>query len=791
MPKSKATKKFEKNHLKDTLEKRKEAKKFKLREQAKLKRKARNAQDNEKAEPLASEVQKGSKHGEEDANGNPFGEMSVDDFFQGGFEIPAMDDPKDAQKRKEPAPKTGKRKRSAEKETKGSGSSEESEGEKAGSADIESSEGEDDHKEQLEALAKNDPEFYKYLKDNDAELLDFDEDVDLGDLQLSDDEEEDTEGPNKKRKANGKIPKGKDGELTKSMVKNWKSAMVGQHSLAAMKEVIMAFRAAAHLNETDGAKYKYSISSPDAYHELLVVALKHVPEVLQHHLPVKDVSSGKARVPTNTQAFKTLNPTIRSHTMAVVHLMSTLSDASTLKMTLSSLLPIVPYIQIHKKLVREVVKAVTTVWSTPSTAEATRIAAFLVLRRLVVIGDAVIKEVVLKSAYQGLVKGTRTTSMHTIAGINLMKNSAAELFGLDPDIGYTTGFTFIRQLAIHLRSSITNTSKESYKQVYNWQYIHSLDFWSRVLSAHCTSLSEAVSGGESPLRPLVYPVTQVTLGAMRLIPTAQYFPLRFQLVRALLRLSRATGTYIPLAASLYEVLNSAEMRKAPKQSTLRPLDFELEIRAPKTYLKTRVYQDGIGEQVVELMSEFFVLWSKNIAFPELALPVVVMLKRWYKDASGARKKSGPAQTAQDLLMKDRGNKNGKVNSSVHLLIQKLEANSRWIEERRAKVEFAPNNRSQVDAFLKDVDWEKTPLGAFVDGQRKGREEKTKMIQLARQQDKDKKRNEVDDDDEIVEEAGVQEEDDEEMIDMDDELPDEDVDEDEDEDEGEEMESESE
>ena len=232
----------------------------------------------------------------------------------------------------------------------------------------------------------------------------------------------------------------------------------------------------------------------------------------------------------------------------------------------------------------------------------------------------VFKETVLKATYEGVVKGSRNTTVHTLAGVNLMKNSAAEIWGIDQNVSYTTGFTFIRQLAMHLRSSITNTSKESYKTIYNWQYVHSLDFWSRVLSQHCDGLVEAQVGKQSALRPLIYPVVQITLGAMRLIPTAQYFPLRFQLTRALLRISRATGTYIPLASSLLEVLTSAEMRKPPKSSTLKPLDFNTAIRAPKSYLRSRIYQDGVGEQVAELLSEFFVLWSKHIAFPELVRP---------------------------------------------------------------------------------------------------------------------------------------------------------------------------
>jgi nucleolar complex protein 2 len=437
----------------------------------------------------------------------------------------------------------------------------------------------------------------------------------------------------------------------------------------------------------------------------------------------------RSRLSTDSKKFRTLTPLLKSHTVSLHHLLENLSDASTLRMTLESILSLLPYILSFKKIIREVTKIVSSVWADSANTEATRLSAFLVLRRLVLIADSGIKEAVLKQTYQGLIKGARNTTVHNIQGINLMKNTASELWGLDPTVGYTTGFAFIRQLAVHLRSSITNKTKDSYKTVYNWQYVHSLDFWSRVVAAHCESLREAESGKESPLRPLIYPIVQVTLGAMRLIPTAQYFPLRFQLIRSLLRISASTLTYIPLAPALVEVLSSAEMKKLPKPSTLKVLEFNTSIRAPKAYLRTRIYQDGVGEQVAELLSEFFVLWARNIAFPELALPVIVMLKRWIKAMS----------------KKNSGNRNAKINSAIALLVQKLETNAKWVEEKRAKVDFAPNDRAGVEGFLKDVEWEKSPLGAYVTGQRKQREQKTRMLEAARKTD-DRKRKEAKDQD---------------------------------------------
>ena len=60
--------------------------------------------------------------------------------------------------------------------------------------------------------------------------------------------------------------------------------------------------------------------------------------------------------------------------------------------------------------------------------------------------------------------------------------------------------------------------------------------------------------GLQELRPLVYPLAQVLLGAVRLVPTPRYFPLRLRCIRALLGLGRAVGQFIPLSPLLLEML---------------------------------------------------------------------------------------------------------------------------------------------------------------------------------------------------------------------------------------------
>lgn len=116
--------------------------------------------------------------------------------------------------------------------------------------------------------------------------------------------------------------------------------------------------------------------------------------------------------------------------------------------------------------------------------------------------------------------------------------------------------------------------------------------------------------------------------------------------------------------------------------------------------------------------------------------------------------------------------NGKLNGTLQLLVGKLEQNSKWIEEKRSGVDFAPNRKEEVEAFLKDVEWETTPLGAYVVSQRKVREEKRRLLEESlreenerarrdREAEEEQKRMEAEsgsDDDDMSEDDGDEDED---------------------------------
>jgi len=106
-----------------------------------------------------------------------------------------------------------------------------------------------------------------------------------------------------------------------------------------------------------------------------------------------------------------------------------------------------------------------------------------------------------------------------------MKNTASELYLLAPDRSYPHAFTFIRMLAVHLRNVVRSSTsgkaggnQEAFRTVYNWQFVHCIDFWSQVLGAAAdVEVQRENAGVDSPHKPLNYPLTQIALGVVRYV----------------------------------------------------------------------------------------------------------------------------------------------------------------------------------------------------------------------------------------------------------------------------------
>jgi len=171
--------------------------------------------------------------------------------------------------------------------------------------------------------------------------------------------------------------------------------------------------------------------------------------------------------------------------------------------------------------------------------------------------------------------------------LQFLENCVVELYGLDMAATYQHAFVYIRQLAVHLRQAHAKIkAKQAHDQVYNWQTVHSVKVWARVLAQYA---------GVEQLQLLHYPLVQVLHGIIALVPTPRHFPLRLQCTRMLHMLAAATATpnktplFVNSAAFLLEVLQYGAFFKKPSAYSGKPPLIAHMLRAPDKLLGSRAY----------------------------------------------------------------------------------------------------------------------------------------------------------------------------------------------------------
>lgn len=700
---SKSTKKFQSKHLKHTLDHRREVQKH--NKKVLQRKRGKGTKDEAEAAPDAATAAVLAAGAPREV----FADMLVDAFFDGGFEVP-----KEKKFGKKAAPAA------------------DSDAAPAADSDADSAlEDEEAMKADMKALAEKDPEFYRYLQENDKELLDFEGVNPLDAMSDSAEEgEEEAEEAPAAAKAAAAPASGAPAkvEITLPLVAQWRDALATKPSLKTIRNVASAFKAAVNIQNAPEEDYKYAVTDPAAFLQLMLVALQDVPAAVQRLVKYKvHAASGARLVPEKNPQLHGVGAVLKSMAGPYIILLRDITNTETAALVLALLQEVLPYYLLHRRLLKELVAAVVGVWALTPQVE-TQVATFAFLNNAAREFPRAVLETVLKQTYSVFLKNCRHTNVHTMGALNFCKNSAAELFGIDATVGYQVGFEYVRQAAIHLRNSISATlnAQQGYKTIYNWQYCHSLDFWLRVVARGAAG----AAGTELPLHQLIYPLVQVTLGTVRLIPTAQFFPLRFYLVRSLLRVQQGTGVYVPVFPLLAEILTLTAITKPPKRlqkgARLEPVDFDHNIKVNQAYLGLREFQDGLCEQFVELTAEFFGLYARSIAFPELATPAILVMRRFTKRS-----------------------KNIRFNKQLQQLVEKLTANSELVAAKRSNVEYGPLNKHEVEQFLLDLDWAKTPLGQYVSVQRQVKEERLRILRESAEE----KPEEAEESDIVAEESG--------------------------------------
>ncbi|XP_068637066.1 nucleolar complex-associated protein 2 [Aristolochia californica] len=530
-----------------------------------------------------------------------------------------------------------------------------------------------EHMQQLQRLQEKDPEFYEFLKEQDKELLDFnDEDIpDDSEAELDEMKSEDMAEDVEKASTN---------IITTAMVDSWCNSIQQNRSVGAVRSLMRAFRTACHYGD-DGEKTKFNVISSSVFNKIMLFVLNEMDGVLRDLLKLPS-SGGKKETVIDlmtTKAWKNYGSLVKSYLGNSLHVLNQMTDNQMISFTLRRLRYSVIFLAAFQNLLRKYIKVALHFWGTGGGA--LPVVSFLFIRDLCIRLGSDCLDACLKGVYKSYILNCQFVNASKLQHIQFLANCVSELYGVDHAYAYQHAFVFIRQLGMILRDALTVKTKESFRKVYEWKFMNCLELWTAVLCAYSS---------EADFKPLAYPLTQIISGVARLVPTAKYFPLRLRCARMLNRIAAATGTFIPVSMLLLDMLEMKELNRPPTGGVGKAVDLRTTLKVSKPTLKTRGFQEACVFSVVEELTEHLAQWSYSVAFFELSFIPLVRLRNFCKSTKVERF--------------------GKL---IKALVRQIEASLEFANTRRMTIKFLPNDPALASFLEVEKEAKDSPLSQYV------------------------------------------------------------------------------
>ncbi len=305
------------------------------------------------------------------------------------------------------------------------------------------SDGESDQKDFLSNLPQKDPEFYKFLQENDQELLNFDDeeseedDREEGVHQIpdslevaSDDSDFDEEGEEEEPiRHKHKLTAKKLNDLERRLKSSSVSVSTVEELAQVLKASVESLGATGEVDKKKkSAKRKVALSSGSAaFNAAVRLCVTRAEPAFLTVLKLDAVGPNlRPQRLTKSKKWAPLNRTLKSYTMDLIKLLSVTAEETAVSVLLKHCHAMIPFYAALPKSAKHLVQRLIQLWSSSDT-EPVRVLAFLSLLKLTRLVQSTMLQPVIKGMYLAYVRNCRFTSPAMWPLINFMRRSLSEV----------------------------------------------------------------------------------------------------------------------------------------------------------------------------------------------------------------------------------------------------------------------------------------------------------------------------------------------------------------------------
>ncbi|KAL1553232.1 nucleolar complex protein 2 [Salvia divinorum] len=508
-------------------------------------------------------------------------------------------------------------------------------------------------KKKLDRLRKKDPGFNNFLENfkRSAEAIQNEDSCsDKGDS--SDHEERGEDDPGKDKEKN----------LCNHIIVTWCQMVEEDNSQSAFVSLLNAYRTACHYGvESVG----HRIDSSETFCNILVYTLSNADGVFRGILQTSSLNSKNETVEKlqKNSKWKSMKSLVKSFVRSTLFLLDQITDSEILTFAMMRIRASLIFFVAFPSLVQRLLKATVHLWATSGRVLSS--ASFLVIRDVAAMFSSDHFDTCLAKTSISFLSRSRVTEITDIEHMQFLRDCIVELCCLDVQKSSVKAVASLSHCANIFSLAIQTKKKEAVRKICSWEYVNCVDMWVRLISANIRDFD---------LQSLFFMTVKLINGVAHMFPGPRYLPLRLKSIEWLNCLSSSSGTFIPVASLVLDILEYKVVGEGRKAQIA--FDTATVLKLPKHYLKSKSFQDECFQSAVKQLAFHFSQWSYHISFPDLATIPLIRLRR-----------------ILDITTLE------SLRRIVKRMIDQVEQNVDFVQKKREDAPFSPLDHQSADSFL--------------------------------------------------------------------------------------------